>query len=452
MYTRNFSSLATTPARKLALELVEAAIQAASPQELLHRSLRVRDNTLFIRKRRYALRHRRVWVLGAGKAAAQMATTVEAVLGTERIHRGLVISAHDASGATPEKVQVLEGDHPLPGPSSESATRALLKLAEDVAPADLVLWLLSGGASAMLVAPVPGLALAEKQAVTQALLHSGATIDEINAVRKHLSAVKGGRLAQRLAPATVLTLAISDVVSGRPDVIGSGPTVADPTTYADALAVLDRYGLRGKVPPPVVRHLERGAAGGLPETPKPGDACFARTATYIVGSPGAAAQAAARSAQATGAVRTQVITDQLAGEARTVARVLGSIFRYRSQARPRRPQVLIAAGEVTVTVRGHGKGGRCQELAAALIPEIAGLPGCAVACAATDGKDFLDGVGGALVDGETADQAQEAGLRVEDYLQANDTHGLHRRLGTLLEMGPTGTNVCDIIVCVLGAG
>lgn len=452
MYTRNFSGLATTPARKLALELVEAAIQAASPQELLHRSLRVRDNTLFIRQRRYALRHRRVWVLGAGKAAAQMAATVEAVLGTERIHRGLVITGPGYTGAMPEKVSVLEGAHPLPGPSSESATHALLKLAEDVAPADLVLWLLSGGASAMLVAPVPGLALAEKQAVTQALLHSGATIDEMNAVRKHLSAVKGGRLAQRLAPATVLTLAISDVVSGRPDVIGSGPTVADPTTYADALAVLDRYGLRGNVPPPVVRHLERGAAGALPETPKPGDACFARAATYVVGGPGAAAEAAARAALSTGVVRVEVLTDQLAGEARAVASVLGSILRYRPQARPRRPQVIIAAGEVTVTVRGHGKGGRCQELAAALIPEIAGLPGCVVACAATDGRDFLDGVGGALVDGETAAVALEAGLRVEDYLQANDTHALHRRLGTLLEMGPTGTNVCDIIVCVLGVG
>ena len=450
MYTRNFSGLATTPARKLALGLVEAAIQAVSPQELLHRSLRVRGNTLFIRSRGYSLRNRRIWVLGAGKAAALMAAAVEGVLGTERIHRGLVITGPGHTVARPEKVSVLEGNHPVPGTASESASRALLKLADDVAPADLVLWLLSGGGSAMLVAPAPGITLSDKQAATEALLHSGATIDEMNAVRKHLSAVKGGRLAQRLASAAVLTLAISDVVSGRPDVIGSGSTVADPTTYADALAVLDRYGLQEKVPTSVVRHLESGAAGALPETPKSGDACFARTATYIVGSPGAAAEAAGRAARSTGAVRIQVLTDQLAGEARTVARVLGSILRYRSQARPRRPQAIIAAGEVTVTVRGHGKGGRCQELAAALIPEIAGLSGCAVACVATDGRDFLDGVGGALVDGETAAVAQTMGLHVEDYLRANDTHALHRRLGTLLEMGPTGTNVCDIIVCVLG--
>lgn len=302
----------------------------------------------------------------------------------------------------------------------------------------------------MLVAPAPGLTLAEKQALTQALLVSGATIDEMNAVRKHLSAVKGGLLARRLASARVLTLALSDVVSGRIDVIGSGPTVPDPTTYADALRVLERYHLQGRVPAAVLRHLEAGAKRAKPETPKADDPCFARSYAQVIGSPQTAAAAAAQRAKSAGVSSVRVLTDQLEGEVRAVAKVLGSILRYHSKPRPGRPQVLVLAGETTVTVTGPGKGGRCQELAAALIPEIAGLSGCAVACAATDGQDYLEGVGGSIVDGETAARAEALGLQVESYLHANDTYSLHRRLGTLLEMKATSTNVCDLIVCVLG--
>ena len=291
--------------------------------------------------------------------------------------------------------------------------------------------------------------------MTRLLLRSGASIDEMNAVRKHLSAVKGGQLARRLAPAVVTTLALSDVVSGRLDVIGSGPTVPDSSTYGAALAALDGYGLRPAAPAAVRLRLERGAAELLPETPKPGDPCFAGSIAQVIGSPASAATAATAAAQRAG-LRAELLTATLSGEAQAAARRLGQALR----ARPDDPDyddpdynagplVLVAAGEVTVTVRGDGNGGRCQELAAALIPELAGTP-WTVACVATDGRDYLEGVGGALVDGATAGLADGAGLSVAAHLARSDSNALHRRLGSLLEMAPTGTNLCDLLVMVRG--
>ncbi len=453
LYITNAPALSTTPARRLALAIVEEAIGACLPARLLRDHLQADDGALWVGGRRYPLAAGRLWVLGAGKAAAGMAAAVEDIVGVDRVHGGLVITVPGAPGEMPRKVVVRHGEHPVPGDGSVSATRALLDEAERVRPGDLALCLISGGASALLAAPAEAVTLAEKQEVTRLLLRSGASIDEMNAVRKHLSAVKGGQLARRLAPAVVTTLALSDVVSGRLDVIGSGPTVPDSSTYGAALAALDGYGLRTAAPAAVRLRLERGAAELLPETPKPGDPCFAGSIAQVIGSPASAATAATAAAQRAG-LRAELLTATLSGEAQAAARRLGQALR----ARPDDPDypdytegplVLVAAGEVTVTVRGDGNGGRCQELAAALIPELAGTP-WTVACVATDGRDYLEGVGGALVDGATAGLADGAGLSVAAHLARSDSNALHRRLGSLLEMAPTGTNLCDLLVMVRG--
>ena len=452
LYITNAPALSTTPARRLALAIVEEAIGACLPARLLRDHLRADDGALVVGGRRYPLAAGRLWVLGAGKAAAGMAAAVEDIVGADRVHGGLVITVPGAPGEMPRKVVVRHGEHPVPGDGSVSATRALLDEAGRVRPGDLALCLISGGASALLAAPAEAVTLAEKQEVTRLLLRSGASIDEMNAVRKHLSAVKGGQLARRLAPAAVTTLALSDVVSGRLDVIGSGPTVPDSSTYEAALAALDGYGLRSAAPEAVRRRLEQGAAGRLPETPKPGDPCFAGSIAQVIGSPASAATAAMAAAQRAG-LRAELLTTTLSGEAQAAARRLGQALRARpddpNYNSNEGPLVLVAAGEVTVTVRGDGNGGRCQELAAALIPELAGTP-WTVVCAATDGRDYLEGVGGALVDGATAGLADGAGLSVAAHLARSDSNALHRGLGSLLEMAPTGTNLCDLVVLVRG--
>ncbi len=479
----NRDALATTSARRIVLEAAEEAIHAMRPEVLLLEVLpRLQLDT-------------RAWVLGAGKAVAGMAAAAATMLGRDHLRGGAVITARGAAasrrrvggepavptkmesgrprllvpgssspaGASPSAGQldraarvgrssivVLYGDHPVPDARSVASTNRLLALADRVGPDEVVLWLISGGASALLCAPAQGLTLEDKQEATRLLVRAGATIDEINAVRKHLSAVKGGLLGRRLGHAKVITLALSDVVSGRLDVIGSGPTVPDDSTYVEALGVTRRYGLGDRMPAAVMERLELGAAGLMPETPKRDDPCFTNAVTEVVGSPARAATAAGEAARklAGPSAHVEVLPDQLTTEVRVLATSLGAIYRYWSRERGR-PQVVVAAGEPTVRVTGDGKGGRCQELAAALIPEIEGLAGCAVACVATDGQDFIPGAGGALVDGETAAQARSHGLRVQDYLRRNDTNALHRRLGTLVQSRPTGTNVCDLVVAAL---
>lgn len=444
----NRAQLATSRARELALAIAEAALASAAPERLVASHLQAHHGVLKVGRTRVQLQGG-VWVLGAGKAAWPMAAAVEQTLGADRVAGGAVI-AHAPGSTRPHRVQALLGNHPVPDDASVAATARLLAILDAIPPGATVLWLLSGGASALLCAPAPGLTLTDKQETTRALLRSGATIDELNTVRKHLSAVKGGQVARRLAGRRVFTLAVSDIVSGRLDMIGSGPTLPDRSTYAEALTVLARYHLNGALPPAVVRHLQLGSAGGLPETPKPGDPCFTGHSFTLLASPATAAEAAAGAARAAGIRRVTVLTAELAGEAVHAARFLGQVLRHQA-ASARGPRVVVAAGETTVTVRGSGKGGRNQELAAALIHEVAGLPGCAVACLATDGQDFVPGAGGALIDGETAHRAAAGGVDVAAFLANNDAYALHRALGTLIESRSTGTNVCDLVVAVLGA-
>ncbi len=377
----------------------------------------------------------RTIVLGAGKASAAMAQAVEAHW--DGPLEGLVVT-RTGHGVPCRRIEIVEASHPVPDSRGRDAARRILALAESAGPDDLVLCLISGGGSALLALPAEGLTLEEKQAVNRALLASGADITAMNIVRKHLSAIKGGRLAAAAHPAETLSLLISDVPGDDPSVIASGPTVADPTTFADARAVLARYGI--EPPPAVAAHLEAASA----ETPKPGDARLARSRVEIVASPIASLRAAAEAARAAG-IAPLILGDALEGEAREVGRTLAGIaLSVRTHGVPLRPPaVLLSGGETTVTVRGKGRGGRNAEFLAGLALGLHGAEGVFALAADTDGIDGSEDNAGGIVTPDTLARARAAGLDVPALLAGNDCHTLLATLGDLVTTGPTLTNVND---------
>lgn len=386
-------------------------------------------------------------LLAVGKASVAMAAGACAVLG-ERVVRGLVIGPVEAS--VPAPLTFVRADHPMPSRESERAGRAALALASSPAPADALLVLVSGGASALMAVPASGLTLEDKQRATEHLLRSGVTIHELNTVRKHLSAVKGGRLAA-VSPIPVIALAISDVVGDDPTVIGSGPTVADASTFGDALAILDRAGGRDVYPAPVVRYLERGAGAApeVPETPKPGDTRLAGAAWRLIGGRREAMQSAAHEARARG-YAVDVRDEPVTGEARTAAAQYGTRVAA-ALSRPG-PVCLISSGETTVHVRGRGLGGRNQEFALALA-ELASTwtRPVVVASVGTDGVDGPTDAAGAIVRSDTLSRAANARLRPPSaFLADNDAFRFFEPLGDLIRTGPSGTNVGDLQVCLVG--
>jgi len=369
--------------------------------------------------------------VGAGKASAAMAGIVERHSNGNL--SGLVVTRY-GYGAPTQSIEIVEAAHPVPDGAGAEAARRVLALVEDLGPDDLVLGLLSGGGSALLACPAAGVALADKQATTSALLRSGATITEMNCVRKHLSGIKGGRLAIAAAPARVLTLMISDVPGDDPAVIASGPTVADPTTLADARAVIERYGI--KAPPAVVAHLAAAAA----ETPKPGDARLGRVASVIVGAAKDALGAAAAACEALG-YRAVVLGDAIEGEARELARTHADLARSHAASGDR--IAILSGGEVTVTVRGQGRGGPNTEYALALALALDGAPGISALACDTDGIDGSGDNAGAAIDPETLARARAARLDPSAHLDDNDSYGFFAGLGDLFITGPTRTNVSD---------
>lgn len=430
--------------------IIETAIAAVDPRAAVHRALRRRGNVLRLGGKRYELtRLRRILVIGAGKAAAPMAAAVEEVLGP-RVTGGLV-SVKDGYAVPLRRVELVEAGHPLPDGRGQHAAERMLRIAQDAHDGDLVLGLISGGGSALLPAPVDGLSLEDKIAVTDLLLRSGATIVEINTVRKHLSRIKGGQMAKAVAPAQLAVLVLSDVIGNPLDAIASGPAAPDPTTYADALAILHRYAIEAKIPAAALDHLRRGAAGEIPETPKPGDPIFSRVHTVIIGSNEYAARAAATAARRRG-YRAVLLTTSLDGEAREAGRLLASMARSVQDAGlPVRPPVcLIAGGEVTVTVRGNGRGGRCQELALAAGVSIAGRRGVLIAGVGTDGTDGPTDAAGAYATGDTLERAGAQGLDARAALANNDAYPFFGALGDLIVTGPTRTNVNDLYLVLVG--
>lgn len=393
---------------------------------------------------------RRVFLVGAGKAAGGMVAAVEAALGS-RLAAGVVATVR---GGAPDGTATTfhEAGHPLPDPGSLVAARHMARLLETASADDLVICVLSGGASALLELPSGRIPLADLQATTGALLASGAPIGEVNAVRKHVSAVKGGGLARMAAPARVVTLVLSDVVGSPLDVVASGPTVPDPTTYADAAAVLTRYDLWGRVPAAVADHIRAGLAGHLPETAKEGDPAFARAVTVVVGDNRASVDASARRARDLG--RTPlVLTTYLEGEAREAARVLCAVAREcAAHGRPTAaPALLLAGGETSVALRRLGPaGGRNQEMALACALALDGMDGIAVAALATDGVDGMSDAAGAVVDGTTVARAHALGLKPRDALEAHESGPFFEALGDRIVTGPTGTNVNDLVAIAVG--
>ena len=395
----------------------------------------------------------RTVVLGAGKAAAAMAAAVEKRWPGPL--SGLVVTRY--GHAVPlERVEVVEAGHPLPDAAGLAAAAQMLELAAGLGADDLALCLFSGGGSALLPCPAPGVGLAAKQDVTRRLLRSGASIAEINCVRSHLSALKGGWLAAACAPARVVTLVISDVPGDDPAAVASGPTVADATTYAGALAVLCRYDI--ETPASVIDHLragDRGAPGGPPETPKPGDPRLARTETRVVARAADALAAAAEAARAAGLVPV-LLGDAIEGESRLVAADHARrALRVAAVASGGRPHVVLSGGETTVTVRGSGRGGRNAEYLLALAIALAGDRRVAALAADTDGVDGTEDNAGAVIDGTTLARAACAALDPHAALAANDAYGFFAGLGDLVVTGPTRTNVNDfraILVVPGGVG
>ena len=412
--------------REIARAIWQAALAAGDVTPLVQSHLRLESSP------------GRVLVLGCGKASAAMARAAETVLG-ERIAEGFVV-VKDGYLVPVRRVALAEAGHPVPDSRGLAASARLLALAEGAREGDLVLFLVSGGGSALTPAPAPPVTLEEKQKVTRFLLASGATIGELNAVRKHLSRFKGGLLARAAWPATVLTLALSDVIGDPLDVIASGPTAPDPTTFATALEVLERRGLRGAVPRSVVGRLEAGARGEIEETPKPGDRVFGRVTNVVIGNNALVTGAAVATAARLG-VRPHFLTRELQGEAREVAREL--VARAR-QLEP--PACLLAGGETTVTIRGKGKGGRCQEFALAAALELHPGERLTVLAAGTDGTDGPTDAAGAIVDESTVARGKAAGADAARALGDNDAYHFLAASGDLIVSGPTNTNLLDLYV------
>jgi hydroxypyruvate reductase/glycerate 2-kinase len=384
----------------------------------------------------------RLVVVGFGKASAAMASAAEDALG-DLLDTGIIITKYGHLGERRfHKIRTFEAGHPVPDDNGQRATEEALGLLKGTDENTLVLCLVSGGGSALLSAPAEGISLSDKQAVTTALLKAGADINELNAVRKHISGVKGGRLARAAYPAAVLSLLVSDVIGDFPDVIASGPTAPDTTTWQDAIAVIEKYGV--EVTQGVADLLRKGAEGSVPDSPKPGDIIFQRVENIIVGSNRLALSAAGVKAESLG-FSTELLTSTLRGEAREAARWLAT----EASRRGKRPACLIAGGETTVTVRGTGRGGRNTELALAFSLEVEGMEGITLLSAGTDGTDGPTDAAGAVVDGSTARDARQAGVDPREYLDNNDSYTFFERAGGLLKTGPTGTNVMDVDIILL---
>ncbi len=421
-------------------KIFDAALRAVDPYGCVERHM----NSL----RAYYIKHafRELYVAAFGKAAYPMARAVEDHLWD--VLTGGIAVTKEGHGGKLDKIEIFEASHPLPDERGVEATERMMELLKGTDERALVLCLISGGGSALLVSPCEGVTLDDKRRTIDLLLKAGAEIGELNAVRKHISRVKGGRLAEAAAPSPLVSLIISDVIGDYIDVIASGPTAPDRSTFKDAVDVLEWYGLKRSVPSSVIDHLAAGLAGKVPETPKPGMELFEKVENRIIASNKLALEAARVKAEELG-FAAEVISMDMAGEARAVAESMAMQAREVKKEGGGRPRCLISGGETTVTVRGMGKGGRNMELALAFARRIEGVDGITLLSAGTDGTDGPTDAAGAVVDGSTVPRAREAGLDAGAYLEDNDSYNFFRKAGGLLVTGPTGTNVMDIQVMIV---
>jgi hydroxypyruvate reductase len=441
----------TSGLKRCARDIFNYALQAVHPARLIRKKVSLEGTMLRVGKRRYDLdRYDRILVVGIGKASAPMAQALEKVL-RKRITKGLVVVKY--GHALPlKRIRVLEAGHPFPDRMSRVAAEELLDLVSGLNQRDLVFSLLSGGGSALLCLPPEGITLRDFVSLTRRLLSSGADIKEINTLRKHLSLIHGGRLARAMYPATLISLILSDVVGDPLDMISSGPTVPNGSTFRDALEVIGKHGLNKGLPRSVYSYLHKGVKGEVPENPKEGDHCFSSSYTVLLGNNNAALKAAGERARTLG-FNTLILSSSITGEAREVANVFTSMAKEvcRSGRPIQRPACLLAGGETTVTLRGRGKGGRNQEFALASALELAGWDGVVILSGGTDGTDGPTDVAGAVVDGYTCKRAEKRfKIDAKDYLQKNNSYSFFRRSGGHLVTGPTLTNVMDIMLALVG--
>ncbi len=446
------ASLRSAPWGAAVTHMMAAALAAVDPAQATMATLRREGEWLLVGERRYDLQaFDRIWLVGAGKAGSAMAQATAQVLG-DRLSGGIVVVKDDGA-PLPEipGVTLMRAAHPTPDERSVLAGQRIATLLAQASERDLVVALISGGGSALLNLPVTGVTLADIQQLTTELLACGAPIGAINTIRKHLDQIKGGGLVRMAAPATLVTLILSDVVGSPLEVIASGPTVADPTTFAEALAEIERYELRDRCPPAILAYLAAGARGDHPETLKPNDTLLSKVQNVLIGSNAQAAQAALAAAQTAG-FHTMILTTFLEGEAREVGQVLAAIAReiVTSHQPLPAPACLIAGGETTVTLRGTGRGGRNQELALSAAIALDGLEHAAVIALATDGGDGPTDAAGAVATGATVRRARALGYDPVDHLRRNDAYPFFAALDDLLRPGPTGTNVNDLVFIVVG--
>ena len=437
-------------------QIRRAALEAVDPARAVQRFLHIEQGASAQGAQAAGLlahlpRADRVLLVAAGKAAVPMAQAAAQALG-ERIAAGLIVTkyGHASQKRLPTAIETIEAGHPVPDQAGLTAAERLLGMLESATAGDFVLLLLSGGASALLPLPVPGISLADLQELTSLLLRAGASIGELNTVRKHLDRMKGGGMARAAAPSPLLALILSDVVGDPLDVIASGPAVPDPTTFQQAWDILQRYDLLEKAPESTRSYLAAGRRGQAPETPKPGDPLFESVENHIIGSNRLAALAARDEAERLG-YRALLLSTFIEGEARQVGRVAAGLAKgVRLQGDPFPPPAcLIFGGETTVTVRGSGSGGRNQELALAAALALESLPDVGLMALATDGSDGPTDAAGAIVDGETILHARELGLDPYAALENNDAYPFLRATGSLMLTGPTGTNVNDLTVILV---
>ena len=424
--------------RDAARAVFDAALRAGDVGPLVHRALQGLDQPP----------RGRVLVVGAGKASGAMAAAAEEALG-DRVADG-VVAVKDGHLAPTRRVRLLEAGHPVPDRRGAEAARAIRDLASTASEDDLVLVLVSGGGSALTPAPAPPITLEEKQSLTRLLLRAGANINQLNTVRKHCSTLKGGQLARAAAPARVQALLLSDVIGDPLDVIASGPTTPDASTFAEAMGILARFDIRDQVAPSIVARLQQGMQGDIPETPKPGDPLFERVGNLVIGNNALVVDAAAAAARELELV-PHVLTRSLEGEAREVGRRFAAMARDIREGRGpvAPPCCVIAGGETTVTVRGQGSGGRCQELALAAAIELEDVPGVVVLAAGTDGSDGPTTAAGGVADGASVRRARAAGVDLSAHLADNSSHAALAALGDLLVTGPTNTNLLDLYLIVV---
>jgi len=430
--------------KKECMAIFRAGLKAVDPYEATKNHLRRQGDRLVLAGKEYPLSNfAHIYVIGAGKAGAAMAMALEEILAGE-LTEGLVIVKYGHL-AKLKKVRLIEAGHPVPDEAGYKGAQAVAKMAESFGKKDLVFCLISGGGSALLPLPVSGVSLEEKQDTTKQLLQCGASIHEINTVRKHLSRIKGGGLARMAHPSTLISLILSDVIGNDLDVIASGCTVGDRSTFADCQRILSKYDLTTAIPDSVRAYLQKGLEGKREETPKPDDPIFKKTTTIIIGSNTQCLEAAEQKAKERG-FNTLILSSFVEGETKEVARVHGAILKeIVHSGRPiPAPACIVSGGETTVTIHGQGEGGRNQEFVLACGIDIAGWSGTAVFSAGSDGTDGPTDAAGAYADWRMVDRAERLGLDPQHYLKNNDSYHFFQKLGDLVTTGPTNTNVMDI--------